>query len=923
MLTDADWNELVDLLKGLMAEALIDVVGDGNPRAGAVTITGDRRIQPGDLYVDGLRAKVPGHAPFEAGEQPDFPGSQTLPSAGPYVVYADVWERSVTSLEDFELRDAGLHGADTCTRTQTMLQVKWCSEATDPEADIPQKGNALLYLDLHTSLEAGDPCDPCAGLVAAGEGRVGNYLFRVEVHEVKGSADNPDEIVLKWSSENGAEQFEAKAEDKMPPGFVSGKYVYEFFDQTSEKHLGIHLTGFIPTTGVLKESYEIPEGASEPKEFVRRWDGYCVLERSASKWSLKNGQDKGVELSTTVAPTAPGYVSLGPGLRANLEALLLSLDLTGKTFVAGDYWLAPVREKIHGPGSVIVNGIEPQGIIHHYLRLALVDAGGTVDPFLDEPDRRRHNFPPLTDIRAHDVGYETDCNSGLFDASHDNVKKALDRICEIQAQHIGFTKPCNTSLYQGQTVSTVQEALALLCDIRADHVSFTAKPECTLLNQPGINTVQDAIDALCLRPSGAGCRVTVGKDGKFPTLDEAFKVLLEEGMQDICLCLLPGNHELRDGLEIKDANLQISICGCRSNTTRLILKDNLLALEVRSFSLSGVEMRLETPAAGLSFTGCQELALESNHLIGFTEESALVTLDASSRIHLADNIIEAYNVNAFEMPRKVFEPFESLRVLFRIIERAAFITHAQKVANELATLNPEDRQKMVERLAEMIQAHANELSKLELMSYEMLSMALSEEKSDAELLASALYRVRRFAAVTRPATAVTILTARAATILENNDIEGFLSFYGLPAGKSLTEDELKALQERVKDLKFVPSQNNLQLRNSRLTRVVVSQKMIDTIRSFISEDKGELRGIFDTALLTDNVIELPDNHFVARGHTLNSTRFDFGQMRGDAGFVLGENAVYVGSYAPDDFSLFSLTQRATEAATLGLNIVGV
>ena len=923
MLTDADWNELVNVLKEQMAQALVDVVGDGSPRTGAVSISNDRQINPGDLYVNGVRAEVPGLAKFEASEQPDFPGFQTLPATGPYVVYADVWERSVTSLENFELRDAGLHGADTCTRTQTMLQVKWCSKATNPEADIPQKGDALLYLDLHTNLEAGDPCDPCAGLIAAGEGRVGNYLFRVEVHEVKGSADNPDGIVLKWSSENGAEQFEAMAKDKMPPGFVSGKYVYEFFDLTSEKHPGVHLsTGFTPTTGVLKESYKIPEGASEPKEFVRRWDGYCTLERSGSNWSLKGGRDKGIELSTIVAPTAPGYVSLGPGLLANLEALLLSLDLAGKIFVAGDYWLAPVREKIHGPGSEIVSGVEPQGIIHHYLRLAEVKSDGTVEQFLDDADRRRHSFPPLTDIRAHDVGYETDCDSGLFDAGHDNVKKALDRLCELAAEHIAYQADCADGLFK-DFVGTVKQALDQICEIQAQHVSFETKPECTLLNQPDINTVQDAIDALCVRPSKGGCRVTVGKNGEFPSLEEAFNVLLEEGMQDLCLCLLPGNHEIPDGLEIKDAKLRINICGCGSNTTRLSLKNNSIALEIHSFSLSGVHVSVETPAAGLTFTGGQELTLESNRITGFTEKSALVALDASSRIHLADNIIEAYNVNAFEMPRKVFEPFESLRVLFRIIERAAFITNAKKVANELANLNPEDRKKMVKRLAEMLQAHANELSRLELASYEMFIEVLSQEKSDAELLASALYRVRRFAAVTRPATAVTILTARAATILENNDIEGFLSFYGLPAEKSLTEDELKALQERVKKLRFVPSQNNLQLRNNGLTRVVISQEMIDIIRSFIDQEEGELRDIFDTALLTDNIIKLPDNHFVARGHSLNSTRFDFGQINGDAGFVLGENAVYVGSYAPDDFRLFSLTLRATAAATLGLNIVGV
>jgi len=957
MLTDADWNEMVDLLKGLLAESLVDVVGNGSPRAGAVTITGDRRIKPGDLYGDGVRAELLGNADIAADQQPDLPEYTPLPATGPYIVYADVWERSVTSLEDAGLRDAGLYGADTCTRTQTMLQIKWRPKEI-VRRSLPQKGNVLLSLDLHSNLEAGDPCDPCAGLVTAGEGRVGNYLFRLEVHAVKGSADNPKEIALKWSSENGAEQFKAMDKGKMPPGFVSEKYVYEFFDETSEKHLGVHLAaGFTPTTGVLKEYYEIPKGNSEPKEFVRRWDGYCRLKRSGTNWSLKEGgQDKGTGLSTTVAPTAHGHVSLKNDFIANLEALKLTLKITiavrENTFVAGDYWLAPVREKIHSPGSKIVSGIEPEGIVHHYLRLAGVDAGGTVHPFLDDADRRRHRFPPLTDIRAHDVGYKTDCDSGLFDAGHDNVKKALDRlcelaaehiayqadcsdglfknfvgtvkqaldrICEIQAQHVGFTKPCDTSLYQGQTVSTVQDALALLCAIRADYVSFTAKPECALLNQSGINTVQDAIDALCLRPSRGGCRQVVASG---ESLMEVINKLLEEGRKDICLCLLPGDHEIPDGLEIKDADLHINISGCGSNTTRISLGNNLLA-EVHSFSLSGVHVGVETPAAGLSFTGCQELTLESNHLIGFTEESALVTLDASSRIHLADNTIEAYNVNTFEMPRKIFEPFEDIRALFGIVERTAFITQTRSIANGLAALNADARQEMINRLRERVQAHSTDLSELELASYEMFGMALSEEKSDAGLLASALYRVRRFATVTRPATAVTILTARAATILENNDIEGFLSFYGLPAEKSLTDDELEALQERVKDLKFVPSQNNLQLRNNRLIRVVISQEMIEIIRSFISNDKGELRGIFDTALLTDNIIELPDNHFIARGHSLTSTRFDFGLINADAGFVLGENAVYVGSYARDDFRLFSLTQAATEAATLGLNIVGV
>ena len=562
MLTDADWNEMVDLLKGLLADALVDVVGNGSPRVGAVSIDkDDRTIIPGDLYVDGIHAKLPklpGDTNIEISNQPDLPDYRKLPKKGIYIIYADVWERPVTCLEDGQLSDAGLHGADTCTRTQTMLQVKWRPELL-LRGSLPNKGNGLLSLEVHTNLETSDPCDPCAGMGAADKGRVGNYLFRVEVHKVEGSA-----ITLKWSSENGAEQFEAMVRDKMPPGFANDKYVYEFFDLTTEKHLGVHLaTNFTPATGVLTVDY--PTEQTFPKKFVRRWDGYCVLKKSRSKWSLIEGRDKGAELSETVSSSAHGHVSFKNDFIVNLEALKLTLVLQ-RTFVAGDYWLAPVREKIHRPGSSIVTRIEPQGIVHHYLRLARVK-NGKVEQFQDDADRRRHKFPPLTDIHADDVG---------------------------------FTKPCDTSLYQGQPVSTVQEALALLCDIKAQQVSFTAKQECSLLNQQGINTVQDAIDALCMRPSGGtGCAVTVGPGGQYGTLEKAFAELQESS--DICLCLLPGYHMIDADLEVTGKN-SVKITGCGAGTVIQQESEHFL-LNARQIEIRDLHLNMSQAQGNILLTG--------------------------------------------------------------------------------------------------------------------------------------------------------------------------------------------------------------------------------------------------------------------------------------------------------------------------------
>lgn len=529
MMTDADWNELMAICREQLVQALADLVGNGSPRHGALAVTADRKIQPGDIYLDGIRAELPGSAPLAASAQPDLPGYPDLPATGPYTIYGDLWERVVTSLEDASLRDPGLHGADTCTRTQTMLQVKICPETVNPESGIPHRGNATLALTLHSNLEKGDPCDPCAGLISAGRGRVGSYLFRLEVHGVEGSASNPTRLILKWSSENGAEQYQALAVDKMPPGFVAGSYVYEFHDLTSEKHLGVFLgSGFTPTRGVIKSVYEIPD--SPPRELVRRWDGFCELTRSGGSWALASGVDRGVALTTTGSATAPGHVVLGSSIRINLESLQLTLDLSGKSFIAGDFWLAPVREAVDGPGDAVLSSAEPRGIVHHYLRLARVLADGTVVHFDNDADKRRHRFPPLTDLHAHDVGYQTSCSSGLFDASHDNVEKALNRLCQLAAEHVaytssctkglyagfsgtvkqaldeicgiqasqvGFTKPCDTSIYQGSTIATVEDALKLLCSVTAGQIGFTKPCDTSVYQGKSIATVQDALQLLC------------------------------------------------------------------------------------------------------------------------------------------------------------------------------------------------------------------------------------------------------------------------------------------------------------------------------------------------------------------------------------------------------------------------------------------
>lgn len=419
MLVDADWNELVEILKARVDEALKDVVGNdasrvgGTPRHRALTITKPTpadalTLNPGVVYVDGLRGVIPGVDAVAYGDQPDFP--KPPPLAENCTVYADLWERTVTQLMDARLRDVGLHGADTCTRKQAVVQLKWAPAGVDPEQSSlnPRRGDAPLSLTLQRKTSKKDPCDPCADQLDI-DSRVGNFLFRVEVHDVVGPADSPTGLTLKWSSENGAEQTIAKAEAELPEGFVDSAWVYEFFDENSERHLGVHLadSGWNPIRGVLTEissplhPYEVPGslGGEKLPVLLRRWDGYCELDLAGAD-PLVRGADRGVTLSTGSATDSHGHLGLSGGkLEIVLNNILLKLDLDSKSLVAGDYWLVDVREVSHDPDdektSILLDKALPQGIEHRYLTLGTV-SGNALE---DNPERdRKFAFPPLTEM---------------------------------------------------------------------------------------------------------------------------------------------------------------------------------------------------------------------------------------------------------------------------------------------------------------------------------------------------------------------------------------------------------------------------------------------------------------------------------------------------------------------------------------------
>ncbi|MFV8753965.1 DUF6519 domain-containing protein [Nannocystaceae bacterium ST9] len=502
MITDADWNELVSIMQEQIARAIGDLVGSGIPREQGAGLVSGPRIVPGAVYAEGHRARVLGQGPgeFAYATQRYLPSPPELPPGQALRFYVDVWDRTVTALEDFALRDPALRGADTCTRTQRVAQVKWCPLDVDPTR-LPRRGNARL--GVRRSVDENEQLG------------LGDYAFRLEVHEVR-RAPEGILLTLKWSSENGA--IAHRVAPVPPPEFLSERYVYEFFANVDEHHLGHVLAAWddaaFPVRGVLAthadgQTWNPPAG----KPFVRRWDGCCTIRGEGAQWELVEDAlalDGGVSL--VADGQAVQLIELGSALRLTLDDLWIELELENREFLVGDHWLVAVREA--APGTALVTKALPSGVEHRYLVLGTIDHAGQLMTASDA-DRRQRSFPPLSDLTASTIALDNHCQRLFADA--ETVQDALDALCDIEASDVRATlatcsgEPTVQSLLQAHPQAplyvpdgrlTVQRVLgSLLCALDAARLPYDGGPHSGRWSLDGVQPrqVQEAIDGLAER----------------------------------------------------------------------------------------------------------------------------------------------------------------------------------------------------------------------------------------------------------------------------------------------------------------------------------------------------------------------------------------------------------------------------------------
>jgi hypothetical protein len=168
-----------------------------------------------------------------------------------------------------------------------------------------------------------------------------------------------------------------------------------------------------------------------------------------------------------------------------------------------------------------------------------------------------------------------------------------------------------------------------------------------------------------------GCCVTVGKEGQFASLEKAInQLLVNEKRADICLCLMPGDHELRSALDIAppasapqpaapaprpqtDKSTHVRIGGCGPGSRLLLVSDGCLnARNLSSFTLSDLSIFASTISNPIIIQDCNDVTVSGCHLRhDWTKPSHLLTVggdpitSGARRILIADNLIESRKAN--------------------------------------------------------------------------------------------------------------------------------------------------------------------------------------------------------------------------------------------------------------------------------------
>lgn len=403
----------------------------------------DFAISSGRYYIDGIACEARPAQTFAT--QSDLPGAQFAP--GPdetvHIFYLDVWEQTVTAIQDPDLLEVALGGADTTVRTRTVAQVR--SVAIGDHDDVGDRWRAFAaHLASHGRLRARRRPGSSAAPVA-------NALYRIEIHSV---GDGGTPATIKWSRNNGATcyplrpiaepgsiarlgEVRARTIDLAPGDWVELLDDDLILQQRPGQLIQI---GDVDPDSLAITFAGVANALTGAHPFLRRWD---------------HGESNGVLIDGAVAAPHGRWIDLENGIQVQLGQTVPN---------TGDYWMVPARAatgSIGWPGPP-GEARPPDGVAHLYAPLAVLRIEGEGCEIADlrrffgdivhaglVPDAPHHRPEPVVPCDPPARGSELPVGAMVLTAAAEPLAGfvATGQIVETQARAAGWevvaSAPCD------------------------------------------------------------------------------------------------------------------------------------------------------------------------------------------------------------------------------------------------------------------------------------------------------------------------------------------------------------------------------------------------------------------------------------------------------------------------------------------------
>ncbi len=594
-------------------------------------------IQPGRCYVQGQLCEL--DAPASLANQPDGGVPERLP-AGTHLIYLRAWQRHISALEAPRIREQALGGPDTATRARQIAQVRalalpapgegdaaWhCDSAMDAWNGLAHAPRARLAARAEPQLATTGLCEIAA---SAGYQRLENQLYRVEVHS-GGTAPT-----FKWSRENGSVAY---AVQEVRVDTATSRTTVRLAARGRDANLDLALhdrVELVDDTAELQHRagtlFEYLNDGDDALELVLDGVPPAALGQDASLHPvLRRWDHRPTTAGENALPIVEGtWTPLEDGVQVRFEA--------GGSYRPGDYWQIPARTvsaDVEWPrgadGEPIA--LDSAGIEDGWCRLGLVeiDAGGLVSVASD----CRTLFPPLTQLTqllyVGGDGQDTAPDSALPQPLLVRVARGA---LPVAGARVRFEVEAGGGTVQGSARfdAVCDENGMAQCDWQLG-TPHNQRVRAHLLDAGGNPLAPQVVvfSATASVPGGGGCEVTVGEGGNFAQLDtELLRQLLKDKDGKLCICFLPGTHELK-GLQIETSqrqpNLRLSLHGCGPTAivkvSAPVQLAGFAALEIKDLVLlfgpfaPPDDSTLAAPNAALELSGNVDVRLQNLQMAG-------------------------------------------------------------------------------------------------------------------------------------------------------------------------------------------------------------------------------------------------------------------------------------------------------------------